>query len=132
VPPDVRPVLTIFAVDRLDEVARFYRAAFDWEVAVDTPVYVELRAPGGHRVGLYQRDGFARNTGAAPLFIPPGALAPVELYLHTGDLDAAIDRLRAAGARELSSRAPRPWGDEAAYFADPAGTVLVVARPLAG
>ena len=26
--------------------------------------------------------------------------------------------------------APRDWGDEAAYFADPDGNVLVVARPL--
>jgi predicted enzyme related to lactoylglutathione lyase len=130
VPADVRPVLTIIAVNRLEEAAAFYRAAFEWKLEVETPVYVELRAPGGHRVGLYQRDGFARNTGVAPLSVAPGELAPVELYLHTDDLDAAMDRLRAAGARELSPRAVRPWGDEAAYYADPAGTVLAIARPL--
>lgn len=130
--PDVRPVLTILAVADLAEVVGFYRAAFDWQLTVDTPVYVELRAPGGHRVGIYQRDGFARNVGAAPVAVPPGELAPVELYLHADDMDAAIDRIRAAGGRELSARAARPWGDEAAYFADPAGTVVVVARSLAG
>ena len=40
----------------------------------------------------------------------------------------AIERLVRAGARELSPLAVRPWGDEAAYFADPSGNVLVVAR----
>lgn len=129
-PAAPRPVLTIVAVERLAEVAGFYRAAFDWEVAVDTPVYVEFRAPGGFRVGLYQRDGFARNTGSRPCHIPAGELAPFELYLHTEDLDAAIDRVLAAGGRALGPRAPRPWGDEVAYFADPAGTVVVLARPL--
>ncbi len=37
-------------------------------------------------------------------------------------------RAIAAGARELSPLAPRDWGDEAAYFADPDGNVLAVAR----
>ncbi len=36
-----------------------------------------------------------------------------------------------AGGRLLSARAARAWGDEAAYFADPEGNVLVVARPAA-
>jgi hypothetical protein len=35
-----------------------------------------------------------------------------------------------AGARELSPLRRRDWSDEAAYFADPSGNVLVVARPL--
>ena len=39
-------------------------------------------------------------------------------------------RLTARGARCLSPLAPRPWGDEAAYFEDPDGNVVVVARPL--
>jgi uncharacterized glyoxalase superfamily protein PhnB len=41
-----------------------------------------------------------------------------------------VERLHSAGARALSPLGPRDWGDEAAYFADPDGNVLVVARPL--
>ena len=52
------------------------------------------------------------------------------LYLRVDDLPAAVDALEAAGARLLSAAAPRDWGDEAAYFADPDGNVLVVARPV--
>jgi uncharacterized glyoxalase superfamily protein PhnB len=50
------------------------------------------------------------------------------LYLYPDDLEAAIDRLVAAGARPLSSIALRDWGDEVAYFADPDGTVIALAR----
>jgi len=71
-----------------------------------------------------------RTIQGNPVATVAAALAPAELYLHTSDLDAAIARLAAAGARLLSPRGPRAWGDEAAYFADPDGHVLVLARPL--
>ena len=127
----MRHVLTVLAVDDLPRAARFYEAAFGWARAVDVPVYVELAVPGGMRVGLYERNGFGRNTGRVPHACPPGELRPVELYFHVDDLGAAIERALAAGARVLSARAPRDWGDEAAYLADPEGNVLVLAAPLA-
>jgi len=89
-------------------------------------VYVELDA-GSVRLGVYAREGFARNTGELPAATPTGAITPTELYLKVGDLDAAAARLVAAGARCLSPRAPRPWGEEAAYFADLDGNVVVIA-----
>lgn len=124
----VRHVLTIIAVERYREVVDFYRAAFAWPASVETPVYTELALPGGGRLGIYERVAFGRNTGRPPALLPTGALAPVELYFHTSDLDAAIARVVAAGAPTLSPRSMRAWGDEAAYFADPAGNVLVLAR----
>ena len=126
--PAVSHVLTILAVEELQPSVEFYRAAFGWDVEVETPVYVELRVPGGQRIGLYQREGFGRNTGQVPTKIPAGELAPCELYFFAEDLDAAMAQLTRAGARELSPRSLRPWGDEAAYFADPTGNVLVLAR----
>jgi len=122
--------LTIVAVDDLRRSVAFYAAAFDWPQVVDAPVYAEFSLPEGMRLGLYQREGFGRNTGQVPAQIASGELAPTELYFYPEDLDEAIRRLEAAGARTLSDRAARDWGDEAAYFADPDGTVLVLARPL--
>lgn len=122
-------MLTILGVPELAPAVAFYRAAFAWPAVVETPVYVELSLPGGQRLGLYQRDSFAKNTGQVPVAIAAGQLAPCELYFFVDDLDAACARLVGAGARLLSARAPRPWGDEAAYFADLVGNVLVVARP---
>jgi lactoylglutathione lyase len=124
-----RHVLTILAVEEVSRAARFYEQAFGWPRQVDTPVYVELALPGDLRLGLYDRIAFGRNTGRPPARTPAGELAPTELYLHVDDLAAAVERLRRLGARELSPPTPRPWGDEAAYFADPDGNVVVVARP---
>ncbi len=126
-----RHILTILAVPDVARAAAFYERAFGWGRAVDAPVYVELAMASGGRLGVYERRSFGRNTGEVPHEIPAGALAPCELYFHVDDLDLAIERLRAAGARELSPRMRRDWGDEAAYFADPFGNVVVVARAAA-
>lgn len=123
-------VLTILAVEDVAESLAFYRCAFDIAPTVATPVYVEFTLPGGQRVGLYDREGFGRNTGQAPAGIPPGELAPTELYFYCDDLEQALERIQRAGARALSPLAPREWGDEAAYFADPSGNVVVLARPI--
>ena len=126
-----RHVLTILADTDLGRAARFYADAFGWPLLVNVPVYVEHALPGGMRLGLYDRAGFARNTGTTPTEVAASAITATEIYLHTDDLDGAVARLEAAGARLLSPRAPRDWGDEAAYYTDPDGNVLVVARPIA-
>lgn len=125
----VRHVLTILGVENLPRAVTFYSRAFEWRQVVDVPVYAEFEVPGGIRLGLYERQGFGRNVGVAPARTPRGAITPTELYFHAEDLAASIEGLKRAGARELSPRAARPWGDEAAYFADPDGNVLVVACP---
>lgn len=130
-PVSARHVLTILAVPELARAVRFYEAAFGWEKRVDTPVYVELDA-GGPRFGLYQRDGFAKNIGRHPQRTPDDALVPVEVYLEVDDLDRSLERVLDAGARLLSARAARPWGDDVAYVADPDGIVLALAVHSAG
>ena len=127
-----RHVLTIIAVADLARARRFYADAFGWLLQVDAPSYAEFALPGGTRFGVYERRGFARNTGQLPVETPAGALSPTELYFHVEDLIGAIDRVRRAGGRCLSELSAREWGDEAAYFADPDGNVLVLARPLRG
>lgn len=123
-----RHVITILAVSDLERSLAFYDGAFGWKREVDTPVYVELDA-GGHRLGLYQRAGFARNTQTTPAVAGPGETTATEIYVRVSDLDAEVEKLSRLGARLLSPRARRPWGDEAAYFADPDSNVLVIAAP---
>jgi len=121
-------VLTILAVRDLARSTAFYRAAFGWPARVETPVYVELELPDGRGLGLYQREGFAKNTGQMPVAVPAGAITGTELYFHVEDVDDAVKRLTALGAKCLSPVMLRDWGDEAAYFSDPDGNVLVVAK----
>jgi catechol 2,3-dioxygenase-like lactoylglutathione lyase family enzyme len=125
----VRHVLTILAVRDLQRAVELYRS-FGWEQVVEEAVYAEYLLPGGMRLGLYQRTGFGKNIGMEPIEIPPGGAGPAELYLHSDDPLDTIERLKRAGARELSALARRDWGDEAAYLADLDGHVIAVARPL--
>jgi len=122
--------LVILAVGDVAQAARFYREVFGWPQQVDEAVYAEFALPENQRLGLYARAAFARNTGELPAVIAPGALTATELYFTVDDPAEVGKRLLAAGARQLSALAPRDWGDEAAYFADLDGTVLVVAHPL--
>lgn len=125
-----RHVLTILAVSDLSRASRFYEQAFELAPQVEVPVYREYELPHGQRFGLYQREAFGRNPGQVPVQVPTGELSATEVYFWVEELTPWLERLAAAGARLLSAAAPRPWGDEAAYFADPDGNVLVVARPL--
>ena len=123
---------TILAVADLSKSHEFYTQAFGWKLRVDAPVYKEFLLPNGRGIGLYQRESFAHNTGQLPEQIGSGKISATELYFHVPDLAAAMEKLTKAGARKLSDPAPRDWGDEVAYFADPDGNVIAIARPLPG
>ncbi len=127
-----RLTLTLLATSDLERSVGFYEAVFGWPRTVDTPVIVQFALPGGAALGLYAASGFGANTGTMPSLPRPGAISGTELYVHPEDLDASMERMKRAGGRLLSGLAPRTWGDEAAYFADPDGNVVVLARPLDG
>lgn len=125
---NARHALTILAVPDLEASTRFYERAFGWPTSVRVPVYVEFVLPDAMRFGVYEREAFGNNTGRVPTRTPEGELAPTELYFYVDDLGSACARVVAAGGRELSPPKVRAWGDEAAYFSDPDGNVLVVAK----
>ena len=56
---------------------------------------------------LYRREGFAKNTGQMPIAVSAGEITGTETYFHVDDLDDAVQRPTAAGARLLSLAAPR-------------------------
>lgn len=121
--------ILILAVDDLGRAVAFYRRAFGFVPTVEAPVYVELATgdgPGATALGLYFREGYARNVGETPGRV--AGVSPTELYFRVPDLDATVARLRDAGARELSAAADRPWGERVAYFADPDANVVAVAQ----
>jgi lactoylglutathione lyase len=121
----------VLAVEDVARAEQFYETAFGWKRSLAWPeTYTELDLPGDDWLGLYRRDGFAEEADAHPVEIDPGKHTGTELYVHVDDIDAAIERILRAGARPLSPRAPREWGDEAAYFADPDGNVVALARRL--
>ncbi len=127
--PLARLSLVIVAVADVDRATRFYTDAFAWPVGVSVPVYTELALPDGMRLGLYQRDAFVKNTLRPVAPSLEGHTTATELYFTVDDLEASCAKLTSLGARCLSPISPRPWGDTAAYFEDPDGNVVVIARP---
>lgn len=107
---------------------RFYRALLG-QPRLDVPGMSEFLLTDGAVLGLMPESGIRRLLGEA-IADPAGAQgAPrAELYLYVDDPCAWTQRALEAGARLLSALAPRDWGDEAAYVADPDGHVLAFAR----
>jgi predicted enzyme related to lactoylglutathione lyase len=92
------------------------------------PRYVELIPPDGGALGLFERDGYAELVGAKPTEVSGDAVSPAYLYVRVEDVDAAADRIVAAGGRPLSPLATHSWGERAAWFADPDGNLVAIAR----
>ncbi len=124
----MRHAITILAVDDVARAAAFYVEALGATPRLDVGVYAELDLPAGPALGVYLRGGFERNTGRAATPPAAGATTSTELYFRVDDVDAALARAIAAGAALLSPGAPRPWGEDVAYVADPDGNVLAFAR----
>ena len=122
----------VLAVSDVERAYVFYRGVVGWESHLEWPgEYTELVLSEDDRLGLYRRDGWAESAGAAPAELN-GAVSPAYLYVRVDDLDGTLERLGSAGARRLSPRQRRGWGDEAAYFADPDGNVVAVAKRVEG
>ncbi len=124
---EVMHILTILAVSDLTVSKRFYDTAFNWTKEVETPVYIEYILPGGMRLGLYQRDGFIKNTIIEAQKPIDGSTTSTELYFYCNNILESIDLIEEAGAKLLSPLEQRDWGDEAAYFSDPDNNVIVLA-----
>ncbi len=109
------PIFVLFVRDP-ERSRRFYEAALGLEPRLVADGYCELTC-GSAVVGLLH------ERAARPLAgVPAGTGVRAELYLRVGDLDLAVRRLVAAGARCTSPLADRDWGDRAAYFKTPMDT----------
>jgi predicted enzyme related to lactoylglutathione lyase len=126
----VAVVQVIFAVRDLERSLDFYERAFGWprNEWIDYTNYVELLAPEGGALGLFERGGFAATVGAEPAEVGDGRVAPSYLYVRVEDVEVATERIEAAGGRPLSPLRARSWGETAAWFADPDGNVVAVAQ----
>jgi catechol 2,3-dioxygenase-like lactoylglutathione lyase family enzyme len=122
----------IFAVSDVDRSTGFYQSVFDWprNERIDYGEYVELHAPDG-TVGLCERETYARLTEATPVAPRDATVSPAYLYVRVPDVQNTIAKLDQAGARALAPLGPRSWGEDTAWFADPDGNVVAVARSAA-
>ena len=99
------PIIYVADVERS---ARFYGDAFGFETT--------FRWDGDDG----RAEFVALRRGESSLGIGHGeGRGGFELCLYVEDVDAAAERLRELGAREVSPPADQPWKERLAYFDDP-------------
>lgn len=123
-----RLAIVVLAVRDLPSSVAFYEAALGWRRVVDAPSYVELAGEDGAGLGLYEATGYARNLGTSVAVLGEGPCGPTEIYVRVEDARALDARLETAGARRVSGRRMRDWGEEVAYFVDLDRNVIAVAQ----
>ncbi len=126
--PGPRHDLTIITTENLKRAVDFYSRAFDWPISAEDNDSIEFELPGGRGLAITTRELAGRQVGVMPVALPDGELGGVQLHFSCDDLPRALARLVSAGARELSELRPRSDDEEAAYFADPDGNILIVGR----
>lgn len=100
-------------VTDLDRARRFYSEAFGWSFNDYGPAYAGIRSPdGAAEVGGL--NGAGRTGAGGPLVL-----------LYSEDLDATIERVRAAGGTVVTEPYDFPGGRRF-HFADPDGNELGV------
>jgi uncharacterized glyoxalase superfamily protein PhnB len=55
----------------------------------------------------------------------------ISLWIYADDCDAAIERLRAAGAHVMEEPTDQPWGERIARVLDPDGNEIIIGARLA-
>ena len=125
----LRPEFILFVADPLRS-KQFYTTQLGRAPVLDVPGMVEFDL-GGAKLGLMANDNIARII-TPPLAHPgSGGGAPrCELYLEVEDLELAIEQAQKAGAAVVDPATDRDWGHRVAYFADPDGHVIALAKAL--
>ena len=93
----------------LDASVAFYRSLGLRLIVLDPPDYARFECPDGDATLSLHRERSAPRSGG------------IVVYFETGDLDATVARLQAAGIRFESRPQDQPWLWREAYLEDPAG-----------
>jgi lactoylglutathione lyase len=87
-----------------------------------------------HYVGLERGESSLglsdANWPEAQLGITVGTAPRFELFVYVDDVDAEVERFRAAGHPVLQEPASMPWGERQAYLSDPEGNPVALATPI--
>jgi lactoylglutathione lyase len=119
----------MLSVERLERSLDFYQKQLGGEQVYrfppeGEPAFVALRL-GESEIGLGQLGT------SPPLHGQPQRPATghrIELCVYVDDVDATVERLRAAGSPILLEPAEQPWGERVAYVADPDGNLVMLTR----
>ncbi|MCA1598053.1 MAG: VOC family protein [Chloroflexi bacterium] len=116
--------LVTILTDDVPAMTRFYRDVLGFPIEQDPGEYVEFRSPGV-RFALCARHVMSEAT-RHPSYAEPrhGQSFELAFPLPTPvEVDAAYAGIVAGGATPVQAPADMPWGQRAAFFADPDGNI---------
>ena len=115
-----REAFPIVFVSDVERAIEFYASTFGFEPA--------FRWQDGERTtfAFLQLEPLGIAVGERP----PGESGDFALWIYADDVDAAADRLRAAGAEELLPPTDQPWNERTCTFRDRDGHVVHVGQKL--
>lgn len=120
---DFTEIFPILTTADLDEALRFYveflgaKVAYEFPGPDGVPGYVGLDLGTSHL-------GIGRDPAASR---PDGPRA-MSLWVYADDCDAAVERLRAAGAPIIEEPVDQPWGERVARVRDPDGNDVIIGQ----
>jgi catechol 2,3-dioxygenase-like lactoylglutathione lyase family enzyme len=120
------PILHVSDVDRS---VALYAKAFGFEIAFrwpeDGPLEFAFLKLGETGIGI----GRAKPP---PLPDWPAGrdLGSFQLCIYADDADAAAERLRSLGLKQVTAPRAMPWGEKLAFFEDPDGNLIHVTAAL--
>jgi catechol 2,3-dioxygenase-like lactoylglutathione lyase family enzyme len=103
------------SVGWLEDARRLYVDVLGLELLVDEGGYLRIGGNGGFHMGVEQE--------------PSGMPISAEIVIKVDDVDAMVDRLRAAGV-EVTEPEDQEWGSRHAWFRDPDGRPISIYTPL--
>jgi catechol 2,3-dioxygenase-like lactoylglutathione lyase family enzyme len=126
---------TCFVIVHDPDVAlSFYRDALGLELRNDVARedfrWITVGAPSQPGLGIVLTNylnGSPADGEAVAGLVAKGALNGV--HFHADDLDAAFEKLRAAGAEIVQEPDERPWGTRDFAVRDPSGNLLRIDQP---
>ena len=117
-----------------DTALSFYRDTLDLELRNDVAReqfrWITVGSPSQPGVGIVLTNylgGSPADQDALAGLIAKGALNGV--HFHTDDLDAAFEKVRAAGAEIVQEPTDQPWGTRDFAVRDPSGNMVRVDQP---
>ncbi|MFE7214712.1 VOC family protein [Streptomyces sp. NPDC001698] len=111
--------LVTLGVEDLAVSRRFYSEGLGWTPLLDLDEIVFYQVGWGLALGLFSLADLGADTGQTAVAGTPFTLA--QNLDSPADVDAAVERARAAGATVLKEPQRAAFGGYHAYFADPDG-----------
>jgi catechol 2,3-dioxygenase-like lactoylglutathione lyase family enzyme len=102
-------------VSSLDETRRLFVDLLGLKVLVDADGYLRVGCADGFHMGVEQA--------------PDRETPRTEIIVRVDDVDAAVERLRAAGI-DVTDPADQPWGARHAWLHDGDGRLLSIYTPI--